>query len=66
MKKMKKTRKALEELLNLGSPPQGDEKWIIGGKIRYTYMWQRKFGTALRKHDTIAFNEEYSVYLKNY
>jgi len=61
----KKTRKALEEILNESSPPQGDSRWIIGGKIRYTYMWKRKYGTALRKYDIMAFNEEYSVYLKN-
>lgn len=50
-----KTKKAYEEYLNENSPSQGSDKWIIGGVIRMLFMWQNKYGTALRKFDPIAF-----------
>lgn len=55
-----KTKKAYEEHLNSLSPSQGDEKWIIGGVIRMAYMWQEKYGTAIRKYDSIAFEVGYN------
>ena len=55
----RKTKKAYEEFLNELSPEQGSEKWIIGGTIRMSYMWQNKYGTALRKYDPIAFQVGY-------
>lgn len=51
----KKTKKAYEEHLNNLSPSQGSEEWIIGGVIRMAYMWQNKYGTAIRKYDPIGF-----------
>jgi len=53
---MKKTKKAYEEYLNSISPPQGDAQWIIGGRIHMVYMWQNKFGAAIRRHDLTRFN----------
>jgi hypothetical protein len=49
------TKKMYEEHLNNNSPEQGSDEWIIGGSIRMGYMWQRKYGTAIRKHDPIGF-----------
>lgn len=57
---MKKTKKAFEEHLNKNSPMQGDEKWIIGGVIRMAYMWQKKYGTAIRKCAPQLFNKMYN------
>lgn len=52
---MKATKKNFEEYLNNLSPKQGSDEWIIGGKIRMAYMWQEKYGSALRKFDPITF-----------
>ena len=49
------TKKSYEEHLNEIGPPQGDAQWIIGGKIRMIHMWQKKYGTAIRKYDPIGF-----------
>ncbi len=56
---MKATKKKYEEYLNDTSPEQGSEEWIIGGVIRMSLMWRNQYGTALRKHDTIAFEVGY-------
>lgn len=56
---MKKTKKQYEQYLNAASPEQGSELWIIGGAIRMTHMWTSKYGTALRKYDSIAFETGY-------
>lgn len=50
-----KTKKEYEEYLNHNSPAQGSDEWIIGGVIRMSFMWQNKYGTAIRKFDPIAF-----------
>ena len=52
---MAKTKKAYEKYLNESSPEQGSDEWIIGGKLRINLMCQSKYGTAIRKYDTIAF-----------
>lgn len=59
------TKKEYENYLNNCSPPQGSEEWIIGGTIRMAYMWQKKYGTAIRKYDPIAFQVGYNDFLKN-
>jgi hypothetical protein len=61
----KKTRKAYEEFLNSASPEQGSPDWIIGGVIRMAYMWQSKYGTALRKYDKIGFEVGFNEWKKN-
>ena len=55
----KKTKKAYEEYLNEISHEQGSEQWIIGGVIRMAHMWQKRFGTAIRKYDPIGFQVGY-------
>lgn len=50
-----KTKKDYEEYLNDNSPSQGSDEWIIGGVIRMSFMWQNKYGTAIRRFDPIAF-----------
>lgn len=50
-----KTKKQFEEYLNNNSPAPGSDEWIIGGVIRMLWMWQGKYGTAVRKYDPIAF-----------
>jgi hypothetical protein len=55
-----KTKKDYEEYLNELSPEQGSLEWIIGGRIRMGYMWQNKYGKAIRKHDPIGFQAGYN------
>ena len=62
---MKKTKKNYEEYLNQNSPSQGSDEWIIGGKIRMNEMWSNKYGTAIRKHDPIAFEVGYNEWKLN-
>lgn len=57
---MKKTKGEYEEHLNKMSPEQGSDEWIIGGVIRMAFMWQNKYGTAIRKHDPIGFEVGYN------
>jgi hypothetical protein len=57
-----KTKKQYEEYLNVNSPAQGSEEWIIGGKIRMAHMWQNKYGTAIRKYDPIGFQVGYNEF----
>lgn len=62
----KVTKKKYEEHLNELSPEQGSEQWIIGGTIRMAYMWQNKYGAAIRKYDPIGFNTGFNEFkLKN-
>lgn len=58
----KKTRKAYEEYLNLFVPEYESDAWIIGGKNR-NRMYP-KYGSALRKHDPIAFNVGYGEWAR--
>jgi len=58
----KKTKKQYEELLNMNSPEQGSDKWIIGGKIRMAYMWKNQYGTAIRKYNPIGFQVGYNEF----
>ncbi len=60
-----KTKKEYEEYLNDNSPSQGSEEWIIGGVIRMSFMWQNKYGTALRRFDPIAFEVGYNEFKNN-
>jgi hypothetical protein len=60
-----KTKKEYEEYLNENSPSQGSDEWIIGGVIRMSFMWQNKYGTALRRFDTIAFEVGYNEFKNN-
>ena len=56
------TKKEYEEFLNDNSPIQGSDEWIIGGVIRMSFMWQNKYGTAIRKFDPIAFEVGYNEF----
>lgn len=56
----KLTKKAYVEYLNEVAPEQGSEEWIIGGSIRMAYMWQNKYGEALKKYDPIGFQVGYN------
>ena len=58
------TRKQYEFYLDNNAPPQGDERWIIGGVIRMAAMWQNKYGATIRKHDPIAFEVGYQEWLR--
>ena len=57
---MKKTKKAYEKYLDEMSPPQGDDRWIIGGVIRMASMWSNRYGNAIRLHDPISFEVGYN------
>ena len=60
-----KTKKQYEEHLNQLSPEQGSEEWIIGGKIAMSYMWQNKYGSAIRKYDPVGFEVGYQEFKLN-
>lgn len=60
MDKLKKTKKAYQDYLDTLAPPQGDKRWIIGGKIRMALMWQSKYGQAMREHNPIGFEVGYN------
>ena len=55
----KKTKKRYEEFLNSIAPSRDSEEWIIGGKWRN----RMQYGTAIRKHDPIAFECGYRDFL---
>lgn len=55
-------QKDFETFLNQNSPEQGSDNWIIGGTIRMADMWRNTYGSALRKHDPIAFNVGFKEY----
>jgi len=59
MTKIRLTKKAYREHLDQNAPPQGDERWIIGGKIQMYHMWKGSYGDAMQKHDPIAFEVGY-------
>lgn len=51
---MKKTKKEYVEFLNgLVDADPGDDRWIIGGKNRYT--GRRNYGTMLKRYDPVGF-----------
>ena len=51
---MKKTRKEYVEFLNgLVDADSEDDRWVIGGKNRYT--GRRNYGTMLKRYDPIGF-----------
>lgn len=62
---MKQTKKEYEQYLNECSPAQGSDEWIIGGVIRMALMWRSKYGTAIRKHDPIAFEVGFNEWKKS-
>lgn len=51
---MKKTKKECVEFLNglVDADPE-DDRWIIGGKNRYT--GRKNYGTMLKRYDPIGF-----------
>jgi hypothetical protein len=53
------TRKKFEEFLNKNSPPEGDDKWIIGGKRRHYKKESPHYGRALKTHDNTQFESFY-------
>lgn len=58
------TKKDYEEYLNESIKPDYEsEEWIIGGKWRNTYYYNR-YGTALRKHAPIDFNVGFNEWLR--
>ena len=61
---MKKTKKQYDQHLNECGIAQGDDNWIIGGKIRMSHMWRNAYGEAIRKFDPIAFNVGYDEFKK--
>lgn len=61
---MRKSKKAYEEYLNILSPPWGSDEWIIGGVKRTRSMNNATWGTALRKHDPIAFEVGYKEWCR--
>ncbi len=58
------TKNLFEEHLNKNSPSQGDEQWIIAGKLKMEYMIKRKYGTALRKYDPNQFDILYNEWAR--
>jgi len=56
------SKKDYEKFLNENPPEQGSDLWIIGGVIRMNHMWKGTYGTAVRKHDPIAFEVGYGDY----
>jgi hypothetical protein len=55
---MRLSRKKCEDYLNwLGEGKE--EKYIIGGKMRWSLYAKKKYGTCLRRHDPIAFEVYY-------
>lgn len=59
------TRIKYENYLNDRSPQHGDQKWIIGGRFRMNLMIKKKYGTALRTYDPIAFEVGFNEWIRN-
>lgn len=55
------TKKEYELYLN-DTITEAGHHWTIGGKYRRYYMIISKYGTALRKYDSIAFEVGYNDY----
>lgn len=53
------TQKAFEKYLNDLSYDMSEDDYIIGGKMRHSYRDKRRYGSALRKYDPIAFQVGY-------
>jgi hypothetical protein len=64
MKKPAVTKKQFELYLNAHGPEQGNDRWIIGGRIRMIEMCLDQYGTALRKYDPVIFGRAYNQYLR--
>lgn len=62
---IEKSKKMYEEYLNVNSPEHGSDKWFIGWTIRIDYMLEKKYGTALRRHDPIAFEVGYNDWYRD-
>jgi hypothetical protein len=61
---MKTTRKAYEKYLNSLALDNADGKYIIGGRLRIE-AFSLNYGTAIRKHDPIAFEVGYNEWKLN-
>lgn len=61
---MKKTRKEYVEFLNglVDADPE-DDRWIIGGKSRYT--GRRNYGTMLKRYDPVGFEVGFKEFREN-
>lgn len=55
----KKTRGAYEQWLNDLSDTVEEGAWWMGGIHRIYHKSRKQYGTALRKHDPIAFEVGY-------
>lgn len=53
---MASKRKQYEEYLNAISPDGDDERWVIGGKSRYT--GRENYGTMMKRYDPVGFEAE--------
>lgn len=60
---MKKTRKDYVEFLNGLSPEKDDNRWIIGGKNRYT--GRNNYGVMLKRYDPIGFEVGFKEWKEN-
>ena len=63
---VKLTKGAYEQYLNDIVVEQGDDQWIIGGKIRMAHMWQNRFGSAIRLYDPMRFQVGYKEGVMNH
>jgi len=64
MNKPAVTKRQFELYLNAHGPEQGNDRWIIGGRIRMIEMNLGEYGTALRKYDPVIFGRAYNQYLR--
>jgi len=62
MSNTKKTRVQYEEYLNSISPPIESIEWVMDGKRRKVMAKKQKYGTALRNHDPLQFNNMFNQY----
>ena len=60
------TRADYTEHLNELSPSWDSDEWIIGGKDRRKHYYPKRWGVAVRRFDTTAFNSGYNDYLREY
>lgn len=56
-------RKDYENYLNELSPDNDDERWIIGGKNRYT--GRENWGTMLKRYDPVGFEVGFKEWLND-
>ena len=62
---MEITRKQYQQYLNEIGESLSDEEFVIGGKFRKRYC-NTKYGNALRKYDSIAFEVGYREYVNEH